>query len=57
MTTGSSPGKEKALPPPEDKLRLSQEGSLFAYNYVTVPPRECRSSEESIWTPMAPHAG
>ncbi len=26
-----------STPPPQDKLRLSQEGSLFAYNYVTVP--------------------
>ncbi len=24
--------------PPEEKLRLAKEGSLFAYNYVTVPP-------------------
>jgi hypothetical protein len=31
-------GSGKAVLPPADKLRLAQEGSLFAYNYVTVPP-------------------
>jgi hypothetical protein len=30
--------KGQAMPPPADKLRLAQEGSLFAYNYVTVRP-------------------
>ncbi len=32
-------GTGKVVPPPADKLKLSQEGSLFAYNYVTVPPK------------------
>ncbi|HUO07098.1 MAG TPA: hypothetical protein VM008_02105 [Phycisphaerae bacterium] len=32
-------GTKQALPPPEDKRRLAEEGSLFAYNYITVPPQ------------------
>ena len=31
-------GTGKAALPPADKLRLANEGSLFAYNYVTVRP-------------------
>ncbi len=30
---------EIATPPDERLARLSEEGSLFAYNYITVPPR------------------
>ncbi|HVS70349.1 MAG TPA: ABC transporter permease [Phycisphaerae bacterium] len=32
------PGNDKPLPPPEDKLALSKEGSLFAYNYIAPRP-------------------
>ncbi len=32
-------GTKGVVAPPEDKRRLAEEGSLFAYNYITVPPQ------------------
>jgi hypothetical protein len=32
------PGEDRPIPPPQEKLTLAQEGSLFAYNYVTPRP-------------------
>jgi hypothetical protein len=32
------PGEDKPIPPPAEKLALSKEGSLYAYNYVTPRP-------------------
>ncbi|MGN6370195.1 MAG: ABC transporter permease [Phycisphaerae bacterium] len=32
-------GTKGVVAPPEEKKRLAEEGSLFAYNYITVPPQ------------------
>ena len=31
-------GTKGVVAPPQEKKRLAEEGSLFAYNYITVPP-------------------
>lgn len=37
-TQAQRPGENKPIPPPAEKLALSKEGSLYAYNYVTPRP-------------------